>query len=398
MKRFILAAMVTVAMYAHVNAQTTNTFPATGNVGIGTTSPDHLFTLLQSYANTSIGFYNTNSNSANRNWLIGSNNLAYGDFAILTSSANGGNPRSAGISRFYIDPSGKIGIGTTSPALQLQVQSPGGGPQISVVSPVTSNAGIDYLTTLGHWTLGVGLGRAADVFNLRNETTATEVLTINNVGNVGIGTTAPMSLFQVDDGCTKASIGSAGDTKALNWGTSYLGFNASRSDTTWFTSGDGNNNGGGVIYSSIFGDMYFAALPRTGGSGQTLNDADVASRIAMRIDHTDGAVYAKQIYVQTTGWPDFVFKKGYSLRPLAEVKTYIEQNQHLPDMPAASTVEKDGINLGVMNKVLVKKVEELTLYLIEKDKEKKEQDIKIDEQQAEINEMKKQIQQLLLKK
>jgi hypothetical protein len=64
-------------------------------------------------------------------------------------------------------------------------------------------------------------------------------------------------------------------------------------------------------------------------------------------------------------WPDYVFKKDYALPSLADVKTYIDQNQHLPEIPSAQQIEKDGINLGEMNKLLLKKVEELTLYLIE---------------------------------
>jgi hypothetical protein len=57
------------------------------------------------------------------------------------------------------------------------------------------------------------------------------------------------------------------------------------------------------------------------------------------------------------------------LPSLSAVKTYIEQNQHLPEMPSAQEVEKNGVNLGDMNKLLVKKVEELTLYLLELKKE-----------------------------
>ena len=236
--------------------------------------------------------------------------------------------------------------------------------------------------------------------DITSSVTINPIMVTNAFGNIGIGTENPASLLQVDDGCSKASIGDASGT-ALNYGTSYLGFNASRSGSSWTTNADGLNNGGGVIYSSIFGDMYFAAVPTTGSTGQTLTDANVANKIAMRIDHTDGAVYMKQAYVQISGWPDFVFKKNYSLRPLSEVKSYIEQNQHLPDMPAAEKVDKDGINLGEMNKALLKKVEELTLYLIEKDRqEKKQQQVnaslenKVQIQNARIDKLEKLLESL----
>jgi hypothetical protein len=64
-------------------------------------------------------------------------------------------------------------------------------------------------------------------------------------------------------------------------------------------------------------------------------------------------------------WPDYVFKQGYKLPSLTEVKNYIGKYHHLPDMPSEQEVIKDGIDLREMNKLLTKKVEELTLYLIE---------------------------------
>jgi hypothetical protein len=87
--------------------------------------------------------------------------------------------------------------------------------------------------------------------------------------------------------------------------------------------------------------------------------------------------------VNTTG-ADFVFDKKYSLRKLSEVKSYIEQNQHLPEIPSAKEMQTNGVELGEMNKKLLQKVEELTLYLIDKDKQDKEKDVKLAVQEARI--------------
>jgi hypothetical protein len=92
-----------------------------------------------------------------------------------------------------------------------------------------------------------------------------------------------------------------------------------------------------------------------------------------------GNAIATSITVQSsTGWPDYVFKPSFHLPSLTKVKTYIDQNHHLPEIPSAEQIQKDGLNLGEMNKLLVKKVEELTLYLIEQNKriEKLESQIK----------------------
>jgi hypothetical protein len=119
---------------------------------------------------------------------------------------------------------------------------------------------------------------------------ADHVLTMNAMGKVGISSINPASTFQVDDGVTKASIGSAGDvgSEALHWGTSYLGFNAARyysgsgASQSWQISADGVNNGGGAIFGSIMGDIYFAPIATSGAAGRDLSDADIASRVAFR--------------------------------------------------------------------------------------------------------------------
>ncbi len=90
-------------------------------------------------------------------------------------------------------------------------------------------------------------------------------------------------------------------------------------------------------------------------------------------------------------WPDYVFKPTYQLTPLSDVNTYINENHHLPEMPSAEQVSKNGLNLGEMNEKLLKKVEELTLYLIEKDNKDKEKDIKLQSQQEQINQLKQQL-------
>ncbi len=87
----------------------------------------------------------------------------------------------------------------------------------------------------------------------------------------------------------------------------------------------------------------------------------------------NGNIHAKEVKVDLSiPAPDYVFKKDYRLRPLTEVKNYIDQNSHLPEVPSAVEMETKGINLGDMNITLLKKVEELTLYLIEQNEQLRE--------------------------
>ncbi|MVM34593.1 hypothetical protein GO755_31480 [Spirosoma sp. HMF4905] len=78
-------------------------------------------------------------------------------------------------------------------------------------------------------------------------------------------------------------------------------------------------------------------------------------------------------------WSDKVFAPDYNLQSLAEVKKYIDANQHLPGLPSAEQVVHDGVDLVKMNATLLEKVEELTLYSIEQDKKAQKQEERIDQ-------------------
>jgi hypothetical protein len=70
----------------------------------------------------------------------------------------------------------------------------------------------------------------------------------------------------------------------------------------------------------------------------------------------------------TSPFPDYVFSPAYSLRPLPEIEKYIKQYSRLPEMPSSEEVRKDGLALGDVTSILVKKMEELTLHVIELNK------------------------------
>ncbi|MEQ3162094.1 hypothetical protein AAA214_02950 [Parabacteroides goldsteinii] len=82
----------------------------------------------------------------------------------------------------------------------------------------------------------------------------------------------------------------------------------------------------------------------------------------------NGTIRAKEIKVET-GWADFVFAPDYNLPSLREVESHIKEHRHLPGIPTEAEVKKNGANLGEMNVKLLQKVEELTLYVIQQNKE-----------------------------
>lgn len=83
-----------------------------------------------------------------------------------------------------------------------------------------------------------------------------------------------------------------------------------------------------------------------------------------------GKILAEEIQVKTFGdWPDYVFTKDHNRLSFEELETYIEENGHLPNVPSAEEVDENGVGLGEMNRILLEKVEELTLYMLELKKE-----------------------------
>lgn len=83
----------------------------------------------------------------------------------------------------------------------------------------------------------------------------------------------------------------------------------------------------------------------------------------------DGKILAEEIIVQNVPSSDYVFETVYNLRSIHEVETFINENKHLPDIPSAEEFKENGVGLGEMDDMLLRKVEELTLYVIELKKE-----------------------------
>jgi hypothetical protein len=200
-------------------------------------------------------------------------------------------------------------------------------------------------------------------------------------GKVGIGTTTPLSDIHL------YSNNSFPKLRFEN----YVGFLS-----TYYTQEISAGQGGidfkfAVSSSKHDGNVFLDRSVRIGGSGIHLNQGrkiimtNSKGYLFVEIDGADeeftvnatnfkvtnaGYVYARQIEVQGSGaFPDYVFDEDYDLRPLAEVEQYIKENHHLPEVPSAAEVDKNGINLGQMDEILLKKVEELTLYMIQLKKE-----------------------------
>ncbi|MEN0052365.1 MAG: hypothetical protein AAGC65_01785 [Mucilaginibacter sp.] len=275
--------------------------------------------------------------------------------------------------------SGPIGIGTTSTSAgpKLTVRSgvnalpattgniqPGAGLRIEGGDNAVIDFGTNSVNTWIQATDKLGLGLAY-------------MLSLNpNGGFVGVGKSNPAYTLDVN-----------GVVNTNQYFTSTGGVYTSNTS-------NGFNSAAGAAYLSFRSNNVDSrmVIDPTGNVGIGTTDPK-GYKLAV-----NGSMIATAVTVKTYGtWPDYVFKKNYDLRSLTEVKNYINNNQHLPEIPSAEEITKEGINLGEMNKLLLKKVEELTLYLIEKDEKETRQKATIDKQGRRIDRLEQQLRQLISK-
>ncbi|MEX0362846.1 MAG: hypothetical protein AB3N10_17860 [Allomuricauda sp.] len=95
----------------------------------------------------------------------------------------------------------------------------------------------------------------------------------------------------------------------------------------------------------------------------------------------DGDIRTREIRVDQDNWPDYVFDEDYDLPTLEEIKSYIEENGHLPKIPSAEEVTQNGTDLGKMDRLLLEKIEQLTLFAIQQNR-------LLEKQQEELNQLK----------
>lgn len=102
----------------------------------------------------------------------------------------------------------------------------------------------------------------------------------------------------------------------------------------------------------------------------------------------NGNIRAQEIKVETANWPDYVFAKDYQLPSLKETEQHIQEKGHLPGIPSADEVNANGVDLGDMNAKLLKKIEEMTLIMIQLNKQVQQQAETLKIQQKQLDKLK----------
>lgn len=199
-------------------------------------------------------------------------------------------------------------------------------------------------------------------------------LVIMPTGNIGVGTISPSSLLHVNtsDQNTDFSLTNTFGTTGRN--RILLGI----VDRTWQIENDGALDIFKIRDADANSDRFVIDYSGNVGIGTIAPDAKLTVK---------GDIHAQEVNVDLLGAvaPDFVFEEDYKLKSLEETEAYIQAHEHLPEIPSAAEMEANGLELKEMNLKLLQKVEELTLHLIEQNKELKKQENRIAELERKLN-------------
>ncbi|WP_422860393.1 hypothetical protein ACOKFD_05910 [Flagellimonas sp. S174] len=373
MKTNLLLAVL-IALSFGLKAQVTDTGD---KVGIGTTSPLAKLTISgldsQSWG-SGIGLLRS---GVDGRILVDTDGMK---FRNMTGNKNFIFRNSSNQTTVFIEDNGNVGIGTASPLTGLQVSrssniggkwNPSGG--IFMTSQGSHSLIMDTNEIYSTGTLYFG-SKSGDIIRFRTvtDTGSNDKVVIKSDGKMGIGTTSPQGNLHVSTGTSGDAIfrleadsdnNNEFDNPLIQMRQDggRLGVNIGFSEENF----GGNIFGIGTRYSNQ--ESWDAFTINTSNGNVGIGSKNAGSwKLAV-----NGEIRAKEIKVET-GWSDFVFYDNYKLPTLEEVENYINLKGHLKDIPSAEEVKENGIYLGEMDSKLLQKIEELTLYTIQQEKEIKE--------------------------
>lgn len=310
----------------------TNTFPTTGNVGIGTITPTES---LEINGNIKTGV------SANNYIQIGGGIAGTGGY--IQGSKQAGHDAGYGVwinhnaywnGTNWIQPRGTLGS-----------------------SMYSSNYHLGFV-----WKYAASTGVNEAIIS------PDELMRLNPAGKLGIGTGSTIS----------AKLHVVDVNPQLRLGYDVSNYNVFRTGAS------------GSLDILAYGTNPNIVLT-PGGTGNTIINGNVGVGTTTPAEKlsVNGKVRAKEVKVEVANWPDYVFEEDYKLTTIPELKKFITTYKHLPEIPSAKETEAEGVNLGEMNKLLLKKIEELTLILIDQHEQSKKQNERIGQLELEIVEIKR---------
>jgi hypothetical protein len=291
------------------------------------------FGLTHSYPQFTINTFNATTAAAYLGWNIQSETNASDNSKYILSNYATKITGDAGSFHFFTAPTGIAG----NRVAFTDVFTIANNGNTTIGGSITAGAA---LFSSGYFSAGVA-GTGANSFQ---------------AGVTGLST--PVASFGLTGAYPQFTINTFNQTSAA----AYLGWNIQSASNASDASKYIINNYATKITGDNGSFHFFTA--EAGVAGNTVVFTDVFNISNSGNISTKGNITTKKLTVSQREWSDYVFQDNYNLRTLSSLETFINENKHLPEVPSAKDVEKNGISVGDTQALLLKKIEELTLYMI----------------------------------
>lgn len=284
---------------------------------------------------------------------IGKNNRATGNYSF----AAGWGCESSGQTSFALG-YGSNSVGLCSMALGMYTQS-------QSAYGITIGQGYSYTKPLSNTTAGIMLGSGSNLPTLFITNQNIE----NRTGKIGIGDmTDPQAKLHIM-GDAMEDVGIILESKQPEHRSAFIQLKDENHKISVGTNGAMSITAGAKPLS-----LEGSRVTLTGKVG--VNTNNTVNGYAFAVD--GGIITDEVLILDVEDWPDYVFGQDHDLMSLGELKAFINKHSHLPEIPSAQEVEENGVNVVEMQKLLLKKIEELTLYTVEQQRLIEELQEKID--------------------
>lgn len=358
-KEYGLGLQYNGSIYTQETQVTSNLGPITDNVYLtpvkwDSTNNRYYITFVHRVDTSNYWVIKIKATSNQADFIQNINNATLGPYYTTNTTTYPPDQWNVNENALIVDKSKKyVGISTKTPNALLQI------------GDISRNDKADLLFRTPAANMRLGSSSTGNDFWIRDDNSANAYrFYINSTGNLGIGTTAPQARIHIN------GTGQNGLFIQEPYPTMKL-ISTKANGRVWcvYNGSDVNNNFRVYDQTSAI-DRFNIDTSGNVGIGTTTPTCKLDVKGNIRAEEIKVEVVdATDIKIKNDAWADYVFKDNYILKPLSEVESFIKENNHLPEVPSAKDIQKNGLDMSEMMATQMKKIEELTLHLIEQDKE-----------------------------